>query len=302
MAPSRWPVRGVGACAPDSIDRLSEALSIEVGGSSAAVRPARAIVSARARWWIEAATIAWLCFLYDATTNLAPLRLHEALANARGILSAEAALHLNPELALDHWLARHHTLAVVISNYYDNAHFVVTLGLLAWLWWSRSRRYRRLRNALVLVNVVAFVVFWLWPVAPPRMLTTEGFEDVVSSSHAFASFHSGALASHANQLAAMPSLHMAWAVWCAVVIWGLSRRVSLRALAILYPCATALAVIATGNHFVLDLVAGLLAIALAFAMASAPALLAALRGARSRLPAQRHGSVLDAGNEGLGSA
>jgi hypothetical protein len=147
----------------------------------------------------------------------------------------------------------------VVSDYYDNAHFVVTLGLLGWLWWKRADIYRPLRNSLVLVNVIAFVVFWRFPVAPPRMLP--GFTDVVAASGAFGSWHTGALASHANQLAAMPSLHIAWAVWSALVVWKISRRRWLRALGTLYPFLTAFAVLSTGNHFVLDVVGGLATIA-----------------------------------------
>jgi membrane-associated phospholipid phosphatase len=178
------------------------------------------------------------------------------------------ALRIDPELSLDRWLASHHTLAAILANYYDNAHFVVTLGLLGYLWWSRADLYRPLRNSLVLVNVIGFVVFWRFPVAPPRML--DGFTDVVASTHAFGSWHTGALASQANQLAAMPSLHMAWAAWCGLALWRISGRRRVRALALLYPCVTALAVLATGNHFVLDIFGGLLALALAVWLVGSP--------------------------------
>jgi membrane-associated phospholipid phosphatase len=215
----------------------------------------------RSRWWVELLAIGWLLFLYDAITNLAPLRLSVALGNARGILHVEQVLRIDPELSLDRWLASHHTLAAILANYYDNAHFVVTLGLLGYLWFARADIYRPLRNSLVLVNVIGFVVFWRFPVAPPRML--DGFTDVVASTHAFGSWHTGALASQANQVAAMPSLHMAWAAWCSLALWRISERRLVRALALLYPCLTALAVLATGNHFVLDIVAGLLTLAIA---------------------------------------
>jgi hypothetical protein len=273
---------------------LSTAVSIDTHDS---VAPHRSVaVSARApartHWWIEALVIAWLCWVYDATTNLAPLRLHAALGNARAILNLERSLHIDPELTLNRWLAGHHTFGLILSDYYDNAHFVVTLGLLGWIWWQRSDLYRPLRNALVLVNVLAFVVFWRFPVAPPRMLA--GYTDVVSLTHAFGSWHSGALASHANQLAAMPSLHMAWAAWCALALWRLSTRRLLRGLALLYPCVTAVAVLATGNHFVLDLLGGLATMALAVAIVEAVARIAprgrGLRAipvvGRSRLPAE----------------
>ncbi len=197
--------------------------------------------------------------MYDAITNLAPLRLHTALTHARDVLSLEQSLHIDPERTLDRWLAGHHTLGLVASDYYDNAHFVVTLGLLGWLWWRRADIYRPLRNVLVLANVLAFVVFRLFPVAPPRMLP--GFVDVVASTHAIVSWHTGALASHANELAAMPSLHIAWAVWCSLVLWQISARRWVRATAVIYPCVTSLAVLSTGNHFVLDMLGGLVVIA-----------------------------------------
>ena len=207
--------------------------------------------------------IVWLCWLYDAITNLAPLRLPVALAHGRAILHLEQSLHLDPERTLDRWLAGHHALGLALSDYYDNAHFIVTLGLLGWLWWARADCYRSLRNTLVAVNVLAFAVFWLYPVAPPRMLP--GFTDVVASTHAFGSWHTGALASQANQLAAMPSLHMAWAVWCSLAVWRITARTWMRCLAVLYPCMTALAVLCTGNHYVLDLAGGLALIAAAWA-------------------------------------
>jgi hypothetical protein len=273
---------------------LSSAISIDRGGTPAPLKPAalgpapsahahapgatldapgaapqsHAAAPARTRWWVELLVIGWLLFVYDAINNLAPLRLSTALGNGRGILHVEQALRIDPELSLDRWLAAHPTLATILANYYDNAHFVVTLGLLGYLWFARAEEYRPLRNSLVLVNVIGFVVFWRFPVAPPRML--DGFTDVVASTHAFGSWHTGALASQANQLAAMPSLHMAWAAWCGLALWRISGRRWVRALALLYPCVTALAVLATGNHFVLDILGGLLALALAVWLVGSP--------------------------------
>ncbi|MCW3028533.1 MAG: hypothetical protein JWN81_1744 [Solirubrobacterales bacterium] len=245
---------------------MSTAVSIDAEGSVPVARAVGALAPARrrSRWWVEALALLWLLWVYEAITNFAPLRLHVAVAHAEGLLHAEQSLHLDPEHALDSWLAGQHTLGVILSDYYDNAHFVVTLGLLGWLWWRRADIYRPLRNSLVLVNLLAFVVFWLYPVAPPRMLG--GFIDVVESTHAFGSFHGGSLASHADELAAMPSLHIAWAVWCSLALWRMSARRWVRALAMLYPCLTAFTVIATGNHFVLDIVGGLLAMVLSVAI------------------------------------
>jgi hypothetical protein len=257
---------------------LSTAVSIDPGGTTGSIPAidARPLAPPRSRWWVEVVAIVWLLWIYDAVNNLAPLRLSTALGNARNLLHFEQTLGIAPEHTLDRWLAGHHTLGLVLSDYYDNAHFLVTLSLLAWLWWRRADIYRPLRNSLVLVNLLAFVVFWRFPVAPPRMLP--GFTDVVASTHAIGSWHTGALASHANELAAMPSLHISWAVWCTVAVWQMSERLWARALAVLYPCLTATAVLATGNHFVLDMVGGLVAIALSLAIVALWGRFAARRG------------------------
>jgi hypothetical protein len=220
----------------------------------------------RPRWWGELLVIAWLAWLYDGITNLAPLREAAAIAHGASILSFEQSLQIAPELSLNRWLAGHRTLATILSNYYDNAHFVVTLGLLGWLWWRRADIYRPLRNSLVAINLLGLVVFWRYPVAPPRMLAGSGFTDVVASTHAFGSWHTGSLATEANQFGAMPSLHIAWAVWCTLVLWRLSARVWVRVLAVVYPCLTTFAVLATGNHYVLDVFAGVATFAVAVAL------------------------------------
>jgi len=219
----------------------------------------------RSRLWFEALLVAWMCWLYDMLANLAPLRRVTAINHAWATLHIERAVGLDPELALNRWLAAQHSLGLALSDYYDNAHFVVTLGLLAWIWWRRPDIYRPLRNALVLINLVGFAVFWLYPMAPPRMLTGVGFSDIVAATHAFGSWHTGSLAADADQYAAMPSLHMAWAAWCAIAIWRLTHRRSVRALGVLHVLLTGVAVIATGNHFLLDVFAGLATAALATA-------------------------------------
>jgi membrane-associated phospholipid phosphatase len=250
------------------VSSLDRELDTRPGGAAAA--------PVRTRWWIEALVIVWLAWVYDAVNNLAPLRIGPALAHGRAILSFETSLGIAPERSLDRWLAAHHSLGLVVSDYYDNAHFIVTVGLLAILWWQGARRYRPMRNALVAINLLGFVIFWLYPVAPPRMLG--GFTDVVASTHAIGSWHTGALASEANQLAAMPSLHIAWAIWCTIAVWQLTRRALLRALGVVYPFLTGFAVLATGNHYVLDVVAGAVLVAVSFALVLwAPRALARMR-------------------------
>jgi hypothetical protein len=236
---------------------LSDAsTAIEAPFARTAPVVAAAAEQTRPRWWGELFVVAWLAVLYDTVTNLAPAREALALAHGRALLSFEQSLGIDPELTLNRWLSHHHTLGAIASYYYDNAHFVVTLSLLGWLWWRRADIYRPLRNALVAINVLGLLVFWLCPVAPPRMLAG-GFSDVVAASHTFGSWHTGSLAADADQFAAMPSLHLAWAAWCGLVIWRLASRRWARVVAVSYPCSVALAVLSTGNHYLLDVLAGL---------------------------------------------
>jgi len=210
----------------------------------------------RAPLTLELAVMAWLFWLYDVINNLAPTRAELALRNASGVLSVERSLHLDIELRLNRWLSAHSVLAFIATYYYFFAHVLVTFAVLALLWWRAPPLYRRMRTQLVIINLIAFAVFWRYPLAPPRMLPGLGFQDIVSQSHGVFSWHSGALQKDADQFAAMPSLHVAWALWSALSLWQLLRRRVARVLAVLHPTVTAVVVVATGNHWLLDVLAG----------------------------------------------
>jgi hypothetical protein len=212
----------------------------------------------RSSIWIEVAWLVFLVWIYDWLQDLAPLRRKQAFDNARSVLSFETRTGLSFERALNHWLARQHVLAFIASNFYSNAIFAVTFAFAAYIWWCRPDIYRRLRNDLVLANLIGFAVFWAYPVAPPRMLP--GFVDVVVKAGGLGAWHN-TLIRHADQFAAMPSMHLGYAVWCSLVAWRLARRRSTKVAAVAfgtaYPLLTALVVIGTANHYILDVLAGI---------------------------------------------
>jgi membrane-associated phospholipid phosphatase len=104
----------------------------------------------------------------------------------------------------------------------------------------------------VLTNVVGLAVFAVYPAAPPRLLPGAGFVDSVADA-GFSASH-GPIA--ADQYGALPSLHLAWAMWVAVAGFAITRRTAPRVLFAAYPVLTAFVVIATGNHYVLDVASG----------------------------------------------
>ncbi len=208
----------------------------------------------------------WLAYGFDAVNNLGEVRQRLAEHHGRQLLDLEGALRLSPEHALNAWTAGHHLLTEVVVFWYQNIHGTVTFGLIAWLWWRRPDLLPPLRAGLISVNLAALAVFWTWPVAPPRMLAQPSFLDLVAvvggqSGH----WPPGAVSLDANQLSALPSLHIAWAIWSAIVLWRLSGRRRLRAVAVVYPLLTAAAVMATANHYLADAVAGALLAGLAVA-------------------------------------
>ena len=180
---------------------------------------------------------------------------HAAFVHAAELWRAERWLHLDAEPSLNHLAAAHPALAETAGYYYGLLHFIVTPLVLAWLYLRRPPAFPRLRSALVLATTAANIVFWTWPVAPPRY-SVPGMTDILVSHHVLGAADPHGPDGLVNLYAAMPSLHVAWATWCAVAVITATRS-RWRHLAWLYPSATVLVVLASANHFLLDVVGGL---------------------------------------------
>src|SRR5258705_11376181 len=168
---------------------------------------------------------------------------------------------------LNHLGAARPVLAGTAGYYYGLAPFVVTPLVLAWLWLRRPAAFGPLRSALVLATTGASVVLWPGPVAPPRFAVA-GMTDILARSRILGAGRPHGPDSLVNLYAAMPSLHVAWAAWCAAAIVAATRG-RWRHLAWLYPAATTVAVLATANHFLADAAAGLAVTALGLLAARA---------------------------------
>ena len=206
-------------------------------------------------WWREALLVVVIDLLYEVTRSLAPTRVGQAFANARAIEDLEAALHLDPERPFNHALLRMPDLIPMVSVYYQVGHLVALLAALTWAWVRHRDRYRVARNALVGLTLAALVGYWLLPTAPPRF-ALPGVVDAVAA-HPVLLAGQESVVGLVNEYAAVPSLHVAWAVWVALVVAGLSRN-RLRRWIWLHPAATTVVVLATANHYLLDAVAGAL--------------------------------------------
>ncbi len=214
------------------------------------------------RWWQELLFIGLSYALYSAVRSGVPAQEGSALSRAIQLDGLERKLGIAFEQSVNVAVAGMHWLAQFCNYFYATAHFVVTISVLVWLYLRRPEHYRPLRTALYSTNLVALVGFWLYPLAPPRMLS--GFVDTVVVFRTWGSWGSDAVASTTNQYAAMPSMHIGWALWCGIVLFHLGRRWWVRALGVAYPTMTLFVIVATANHFVLDAVGGALALAAGF--------------------------------------
>lgn len=191
--------------------------------------------------------------VYDMARAKAEVRKLPAIANGETILDLERWLRLDVELAMNLWVTSQERLSLLCSHLYQFAHVSVTLSVLGWCWWRRPELYRSARNALVTINVIGLTVFLLLPVAPPRLLPGYGYVDSVAQA-GFGTTHGGPIP--ADQYGALPSLHLAWAIWATIIATRMLAPSARRHWCWLYPVTITVIVVVTGNHYLLDAVAG----------------------------------------------
>jgi hypothetical protein len=218
--------------------------------------PARVI---RRRGFRELLLIAAVYSTYDASRFFVEGRQASAFAHAVGVLHLETAMDFAWEQTVNQAISAHRILALPADYMYATLHYLVTPLVLIWLWRRHRNDYSRARTVLMVATVFGLIGFTLMPVAPPRMLP--GFVDTMNVYSGFGWWGTDASAPRGvgqftNEFAAMPSLHVGWALWCG---WQLVRHGQHRftqAFGVFYPALTVLVVVATGNHYLLDAVAG----------------------------------------------
>ncbi|MEU6380856.1 phosphatase PAP2 family protein [Streptomyces sp. NPDC046909] len=221
----------------------------------------------RPRLWFEILLIAVSYWTYSLIRNAVPEQRAEALRNADWIWRIEHDLGIAVEESVNHTVNSVTWLIVGMNYYYATLHFIVTLGVLVWLFRSHPGRYAATRMVLFATTGVALVGYYLYPLAPPRLMNGNDFIDTVVVHHTWGSMASGDLKNMSNQYAAMPSMHIGWSLWCGLTIFALASVPWVRVLGLLYPAATLVVIVATANHFWLDAVGGILCLAFGFTVA-----------------------------------
>ncbi len=272
-------------------------------GAPSATAPA---ARPRLRWWRELLYIGAFYVIYSTVRNLFGsqgtgdhIDASVAFEHARQIIDIEKAVGLFFEAHLQRWYLDLPAMgAIRVWNIlYGTAHFVVTGGALFWLFRTNKERYPRWRNTLAFTTAVALVGFASYSLMPPRLLDDPGkfgachlynpdaaaaaepgqhvvpgcdrygFVDTLAVHGGWISFDDEKAAELTNQYAAMPSMHIGWSVWSALVLFPMTRRKWLRALVCAYPFLTLFTIMVTANHYWFDAIGGLIALAIGASLA-----------------------------------
>jgi len=246
-------------------------------------------------WWKEVLIFGIFYSVYTLIRNQFGSTLVESVSvpnhsftNAIRIIEFERFIGLYHEETLQDWFLPHVWFIKTMNVYYGTAHFFVTLGVFIALYVFRPGVFAQWRNTLAVMTALAIIGFSLFPLMPPRLLDAPcpdagygascieselrnrngaenfGFVDTIKEFGGPWAFDSGAGSKLTNQYAAMPSLHIGWATWCAFALWPIARKLWMRLALLIYPTVTMLCIIVTGNHFWMDGVGGILAFAVAY--------------------------------------
>ena len=245
-------------------------------GQNGALVP-ETIPRSKLRWIKELVIVAIFYLIYSyirnqvgSNTGNIEIAKITATENAASLINLEKSIFLFVESDIQGWFIKDG----VFSNpffirfwnfYYGITHFAVTIFAFVWAYVLHPKDFLKIRNVGLVSTGLALMGFVMFPVLPPRLLDEGyGFVDTIREFGGFLSFESGPLESISNQYAAMPSVHIIWALWCAYIFYPRIKTRILKVLAIGYPVLTLFAITVTANHYWIDAIIGLFVFILSY--------------------------------------
>lgn len=216
------------------------------------------------RGWPDAlrqlALFAGAYYLYRVVRGVVDGQVSTAFENARTLVDVERALGLFFEPGLQAWALGQSWIVTAANWMYVNTHFLVTMTFLIWLYFARNHAFYYVRNMFMVAMGLALAGYVLFPTAPPRFMPEWGFADTVASFYGEAATNTAHV--FYNPFAAVPSMHVAFALMIAIPAIKLVRPRPLKALWAVYPLLVTFVVVVTGNHWWLDAALGVAVAAL----------------------------------------
>ncbi|NYD41735.1 phosphatase PAP2 family protein [Nocardioides panaciterrulae] len=219
----------------------------------------------RLPWVLEQAAIVLLgAFVYFRVRGLTDSSTRLALEHARDLFHVERLLGIDVEASLQAPLDGSALLETLSNWVYIWGHWPVIILTMTWLALRHGEVFLRLRDAMLVSGALGMLVFVSYPVAPPRLAHLGLVDTITQSSDSYRYLQPPAFV---NQYAALPSLHVGWDLLVGMAIFSATTNLALRVIGCLMPLAMAYAVIATANHFVLDVLAGIVLVLIGHATA-----------------------------------
>lgn len=190
---------------------------------------------------------------YFGVRGLTRSDLAAAQENAHDLLALERALGLHHEALVQELVVSHDALVTAANWVYIYGHWPLIGVTLTILFLRAPDRFVLLRNAMFISGAIGLVIFATVPVAPPRLGVLELVDTVTQRSNSYRTLQPPGLM---NKYAALPSLHFGWNLLVGMVLWSAFPRRAVRVFALLTPAAMGVAVVATANHYLVDVVAG----------------------------------------------
>ncbi|ARQ72289.1 hypothetical protein CAG99_11360 [Streptomyces marincola] len=238
-------------------------------GSRLWSRPVRAGLASRPNLLLELLLIRVGYWAYSWVRSYARGDRETAEEHGHQILDIQRFLRIDIEYAINQAVAARSWLSDAFDWHYQTFHFAVPIALLGWLLVRHPAEYRTARRWLALTTLFGLVGFWLYPLAPPRLMPGLGYIDTANGPQDLNDPRYGALTGITNPYAAMPSLHVGWSLWCALVLWRVAPHRWLRIAGFAYPLSTTVVIMGTANHYLLDAAGGAAVVAAGFAASAA---------------------------------
>lgn len=195
---------------------------------------------------------------YEVVRGLVGVTGYKPFGDATRIIDFERSLHIFVEPTIQSWVQSHaHWLLDVSDWTYINAHFVLTVAALVFIYLRRNDSFYFVRNMFMISMLIALVGYSLYPTAPPRLMQQWGFTDAIQQSTGITIEH-GAAGSLLNAYAAVPSMHVCFALMVGIPMSRLVHNRVARSLWMIYPLFIVFVVVATGNHYLTDVFLGAL--------------------------------------------
>jgi PAP2 superfamily len=203
---------------------------------------------------------------YELARGQIPYNRDVAFLHSYRILGLEWRHGLFVEARVEQFFLKSGAVMNGVDVFYAVGHLAGTIGILVWLYTRRREYYGTIRNLFVMTTGLALSVFYVYPTAPPRMFANYGFSDPEQMQHLVQAGGSQLSSYMYNPYAAMPSLHVAYAVIVGAALVLAERKIVWRIAGVIYPAAMAVTVVASANHWILDVVGALLTVLLAWSL------------------------------------